>query len=47
VLEVVMGSTRSRVGVPGPAPLMVQRQEFARLIAEGVSNSEACHRSGW
>jgi IS30 family transposase len=41
-----MGSTRSRVGVSGPAPLMVQRQEFARLIAEGVSNSEACRLVG-
>jgi len=41
-----MGSARSRVGVPGPAPLMVQRQEFARLMAKGVSNSEACRLVG-
>ena len=46
VLEVVMGSARSRVGVPGPAPLMAQRQEFAQLIARGVSNSEACRLVG-
>ena len=41
-----MGSARSRVGVPGPAPLMAQRQEFAQLIAKGVSNSEACRLVG-
>ena len=28
--------------VPGPAPLTQQREEHARLIARGVSNSEAC-----
>jgi len=41
-----MGSARSRVGVPGPAPLMAQRQEFAQLVAKGVSNSEACRLVG-
>ena len=41
-----MGSARSRVGVPGPAPLMAQRQEFARLIARGVNNSEVCRLVG-
>ena len=41
-----MGSVRGRVGVPGPAPLMAQRQEFAQLIAKGVSNSEACRLVG-
>lgn len=29
-------------GVPGPAPLTAQREEYARLIARGVSNTEAC-----
>ena len=28
--------------VPGPAPLTRQRQEYARLIARGVGNAEAC-----
>ena len=41
-----MGSVRSRAGVPGPAPLMAQRYEFARLIARGVNNSEACRLVG-
>ena len=41
-----MGSARSRVGVPGPAPLMAQRQEFARLLAKGLNNSEACRLVG-
>ena len=41
-----MGSTQTRVGVPGPAPLTAQRQEFAKLIAKGVSNSEACRLIG-
>ena len=41
-----MGSVRSRVGRPGPVPLTAQRQEFARLIARGVSNSEACRMVG-
>ena len=41
-----MGSARSQVGVPGPAPLMAQRREFAQLIAKGVSNSEACRLVG-
>lgn len=41
-----MGSVRSRVGRPGPEPLTAQRQEFARLIARGVSNSEACRAVG-
>ena len=29
-------------GTQGPAPLSAQREQFARLIARGVSNSEAC-----
>jgi len=41
-----MGSARGRVGVPGPAPLMAQRREFAGSIAKGVSNSEACRLVG-
>ena len=32
--------------VPGPPPLTRQRQEFARLIARGVSNAEACRLVG-
>jgi IS30 family transposase len=46
VLEGVMESMQARAGVPGPEPLTVQRQEFARLIAKGVSNSEACRLVG-
>jgi integrase len=46
VLEVVVGSARGGVGTQGPAPLMAQRQEFGRLIALGVNNSEACRRVG-
>ena len=38
-----MGSARGRVGVP---PLTAQRQEYAQLIAKGVSNSEACRLVG-
>ena len=30
-----MGSVRGRVGMPGPAPLMAQQQEFAQLNAKG------------
>ena len=41
-----MGPARSRAGRPGRDPLTVQRQEFARLIAGGVSNSEACRAVG-
>jgi Homeodomain-like domain len=41
-----MGAVPSRVGVPGLAPLMTQRQEFAWLIAKGVNNSEACRLVG-
>jgi len=33
-------------GRPGVAPLTAQREEYARLIAQGVSNSEACRRVG-
>lgn len=29
-------------GRPGPAPQTGKRAEFARLIARGVSNAEAC-----
>jgi transposase, IS30 family len=32
--------------MPGPVPLMAQRQEFAQLNAKGVSNSEACRLVG-
>ena len=32
--------------VPGPAPLTKQREEHARLITRGVSNSEACRIVG-
>ncbi len=41
-----MGSVHGWVGKPGPAPLMAQRQEFAALIARGVSNAEACRLVG-
>src|SRR5665647_2696145 len=41
-----MGSESGLVGRPGPVPLTGQRQEFARLIARGVSNSEACRMVG-
>jgi len=38
-----MGSARDR---QGPTPLTAQRGEFTRLIARGVSNSEACRLVG-
>jgi len=41
-----MGSVRGHVGTQGPAPLTAQRQEFGRLIAKGVNNSEACQLIG-
>src|SRR5450830_1770045 len=41
-----MGSESGLVGRPGREPLMGQRQEFAGLIARGVSNSEACRVVG-
>jgi len=31
---------------PGPSPLTTQRVEFGRLIASGVTNSEACRLVG-
>ena len=31
---------------PGPAPQAEKREQFARLIAQGVSNSEACRIVG-
>jgi IS30 family transposase len=33
-------------GRPGPAPQTAKREQFARLIARGVSNSEACRVVG-
>jgi transposase, IS30 family len=30
----------------GPEPLTVQRERYVRLIADGVSNSEACRLVG-
>lgn len=33
-------------GTQGPVPLTEQREQFARLIARGVSNSEACRVVG-
>lgn len=41
-----MGSVKGRAGTQGPAPLVLQRREFARLIARGVSNAEACRVVG-
>lgn len=40
------GQVVRRRGVPGPAPLTRQREEYARLIARGVSNAEACRLVG-
>ncbi len=33
-------------GRPGVEPLAAQRVEFVRLIAQGVSNTEACRMVG-
>jgi IS30 family transposase len=33
-------------GRPGPAPLTAKREQFARLIARGISNAEACRIVG-
>ena len=33
-------------GRPGSAPQTAKREEFARLIARGVTNSEACRIVG-
>ena len=41
-----MGSARGHVGTQGPASLTAQREEFGRLIAKGVNNSEACRLVG-
>lgn len=41
-----MGSARGGVGTQEPAPLIAQRQEFGRLIALEVNNSEACRQVG-
>lgn len=41
-----MEQQSSRRGVPGSAPLSRQREEYARLIARGVSNAEACRTVG-
>jgi len=41
-----MEEQSSRRGVPGPAPLSRQREEYARLIARGVSNAQACRIVG-
>ncbi len=41
-----MEEQSSRRGVPGPAPLSRQRKEYAKLIARGVSNAEACRLVG-
>lgn len=34
------------LGRPGPAPQTAKREEFARLIARGVSSAEACRIVG-
>jgi transposase, IS30 family len=44
VEEVVQGGSRRRL--PGPSPLSRQREEYARLTARGVSNSQACRVVG-
>lgn len=41
-----MEEQSSRRGVPGSAPLSRQREEYARLIARGVSNAQACRTVG-
>lgn len=41
-----MEEQSSRRGVPGRAPLSRQRKEYAKLIARGVSNAEACRLVG-
>lgn len=41
-----MREQSSRRGVPGSVPLSRQREEYARLIARGVSNAEACRVVG-
>ena len=41
-----MEEQSSRRKVPGPAPMSRQREEYARLIARGVSNAEACRLVG-
>src|SRR6266849_3924288 len=33
-------------GRPGPAPQTAKREQFARLIARGISNAEACRIVG-
>ena len=39
-----MEEQSSRRRVPGPAPLSRQREEYARLVARGVSNAQAGRR---
>lgn len=41
-----MEDSETRGKVRGPSPLMRQRQEYARLVARGVSNAEACRAVG-
>jgi IS30 family transposase len=45
-LEVILGTRRTGKRRPGVAPLTEKREEFARLIAAGVNNAEACRRVG-
>jgi len=45
-IEVVVDKVKTNAKVPGPAPLTAQREAHARLIARGVSNSEACRLVG-
>lgn len=41
-----MEEQSSRRRVPGPAPMSRQREEYARLVARGMSNAEACRVVG-
>lgn len=41
-----MEEQSSRRRVPGPAPMSMEREEYARLVARGVSNAEACRIVG-
>jgi len=41
-----MEDSKTRAKFPGPSPLVRQREEYARLVARGVSNAEACRVVG-
>ncbi len=41
-----MEDSKTRAKFPGPSPLARQREEYARMVARGVSNAEACRVVG-